>query len=427
MKVMEPRVVKIVNPEKSLIYHVDMAQKASYDLSYLVKYMRSASEVKRIEQEKRLAKAFEDQEAARRQAHLQAQNMAIQLHDASTVISLLYRVHKAKKIVQQKRLQNKIEALGKELKSLSKVCIPLQRRYRIYSTVAWLNKRGVKFKVGRKRKKKRYEPVTDKISFDELEVRINYELRQRQINDRKNNFYRLYEKHVKAVLLLDTNIAYWLKQFKKAEEFEAPLVEIREKYFKAHDEQSQITAALKPTMDPKAYEVLETELKVLMIPVDAADARLSNCRNVRQWITQILRSAYRRKAILEERLRDTIKRLEWVALESFLVSRIEFHMTVRRKMLKAFPSMKGAVLWLDRYIRYAAEHLAALDAQQETILLEEINKIDRDYHAALEYDSLMEELHQVSPLHIFCNFLFLEILISFFPPPHRVSFYPLTY
>jgi hypothetical protein len=46
MQIMEPRVVKYKAVSTSLTYHVDMAGSVAHDLSYLVKYMRSAGEVR---------------------------------------------------------------------------------------------------------------------------------------------------------------------------------------------------------------------------------------------------------------------------------------------------------------------------------------------------------------------------------------------
>lgn len=97
MRVVEPRIVKIKEVSKSLIYHVDLAEKYSHDIQYLVKYLRSASEVKRLELEKRLSLEFEQQEEIRRKAFLKASQESHNKHEAATKISLLYRVLKAKR------------------------------------------------------------------------------------------------------------------------------------------------------------------------------------------------------------------------------------------------------------------------------------------------------------------------------------------
>ena len=97
MKIVEPRIIKIKEVSKSLIYHVDLAEKYSHDVQYLVKYLRSATEVKRLEQEKRLAVEFEQQEEIRRKAFLKASQEGHNKQEAATKISLLYRVAKAKR------------------------------------------------------------------------------------------------------------------------------------------------------------------------------------------------------------------------------------------------------------------------------------------------------------------------------------------
>jgi hypothetical protein len=105
-----------------------------------------------------------------------------------------------------------------------------------------------------------------------------------------------------------------------------------------------------------------------------------------------LRANYRRKSAAEERYQDTCARIEWISLESGIVSCMEFEMKLRLDMFASDPNFGLVVGWLRRYSNYAAGHQAQLDAQQETVLLEELNRLDRDEHSTVEYNSLLQEL-----------------------------------
>jgi hypothetical protein len=55
-------VIEVKEVSTSLVFNIDMANKVFHDLSYLIKYMRSASEVKRIQEEKLEEKEQEEVE-----------------------------------------------------------------------------------------------------------------------------------------------------------------------------------------------------------------------------------------------------------------------------------------------------------------------------------------------------------------------------
>lgn len=396
MEIMEPRIVKVKDVSKTLIYHIDMAKKASYDLGSLVKYMKSSSEVKRINDEKKAAKEFEAQEEARRIAFLKAQDEDEDKHIAVTKIACIVRRYKAKKLVNDKRDQIRLEEAAFDMADLELSCIPFQKLFRQASTREWFSQRGVKYKLNRVRPKKRrlkQEGEEDTINQTDLRARINYEIRQRRLQSRKKVFHNLIQKYAKTMQMLDCNIEYWLAidgTLPPEIEF---LQGMRVDYYKEHEEQSQETAAQKPLVTPYEYEKLEKELKRLLIRAEACDAKIENNKNLRWWIAQHMRSAYRRKAVLQIRIADCYSRLEWVSLEAALLGRIEMQMQFRIDKLSEINSMKIIVDWLTKHLDYAQIHSASLDAQQETILLEECNRLDRDYSAGLEYDSLLQELY----------------------------------
>jgi hypothetical protein len=55
--------------------------------------------------------------------------------------------------------------------------------------------------------------------------------------------------------------------------------------------------------------------------------------------------------------------------------------------------------WLTKYIALTSKHQATLDTKQETILQEEINRLDMDAMVTAEYDGLMEEFFQTVAAH----------------------------
>ena len=115
--------------------------------------------------------------------------------------------------------------------------------------------------------------------------------------------------------------------------------------------------------------------------------------NMRWWIAQHLRNAYRRRSGLKTRLKDTVDRLQWNLVESGIIGRVEVHCDARVEQFKPILGMGMATSWLQRYGEHPKTLQATLDAQQETILLEELNRLDRDRHQTLEFDSLLEELY----------------------------------
>lgn len=153
MTIMEPRVVQYKEVQTSLVYHIDMAQSVGHDLAYLIKYMRSAAEVKRIQREKQMLKEFEAQEEARRLAFLRAAEEMKDFHSAATLMNSLYRVAKAKRIVRGKRLQMKLEAALADESRYQNAIVCVQRIARMVSTRAWLHFFGKDFDPTKVRRK----------------------------------------------------------------------------------------------------------------------------------------------------------------------------------------------------------------------------------------------------------------------------------
>ena len=67
-------------------------------------------------------------------------------------------------------------------------------------------------------------------------------------------------------------------------------------------------------------------------------------------------------------------------------------MEERLTFLSKQSDMETVTDWIQKYHRYTLDHLIVIDALQESIIKEEISRIDRDRQKTIEFDSLAEEL-----------------------------------
>ncbi len=399
MEMFEPRVVHEAKVGKSLIFHLDMAQQASHDLKYLVKYMRSKGEVQRIQAEKKMAAEFEAAEEARRRAFLLAQGESNDRHSAATEISLLFRKKKSRRIVMEKRRQLALEKVTAEEGKFPVRWIGFQRLFRLYSTRRALAEmgKGYVFRLDGKRKGKRKigseAAEVPRDVRDKLNQRIAYENQQRRVTDREVMMEKLIQAHAQVITILDANIEYWVHMDEHLPTEIEHYEEHKGLVSKEHEELSSWTAAQKAEVHPDDYEILEGKLDAVYKKVECAQLCHENSINMRWWIAQHLRNAYRRRSALKVRLQDTIDRLKWNLVESGIISRVEVHCDARIKQFTPILGMGMATSWLQRYGEHPKTLQATLDAQQETILLEELNRLERDRHQTMEFDSLLEELY----------------------------------
>jgi hypothetical protein len=77
--------------------------------------------------------------------HLKALQENEDKHRAATKISLLYRRAKAKKYVQQRRHQKKLETTLFSMNKVEQSFVTFQRLFRRRSSVNWIAKFGVHF------------------------------------------------------------------------------------------------------------------------------------------------------------------------------------------------------------------------------------------------------------------------------------------
>lgn len=412
MSVMEPRVVHVQEVATSLVFNIDMANKVFHDLSYLIKYLRSGAEVKRIENEKKLKMQFDEVEERRRNAFLKAQQISADRHAAATILSLLYRVRKANAILVEKRRQFRLEGYLAQTRLVQYTWVPLQRAFREYSTKIWFYRRGVVLNrnnfnnnkniknnnVTKKAKRSGRKGISkvDKnvlVTEGDLNIRLTYEIRQRRVVQRQMMFTTLYEKHVQATLMVECNIYHWLHYLQaflpnKITQLQDLLVHFKH----VHERKVASTADAKPLLSVAAFEALERKCRRLSVRADFMHCRLENLETMQWWIFQHLRNCYRRAAANKASYEDSLQRLEWIAAESTSVGRIGYHIEERIKLLTERQNTKTVREWLVRYAKYVALHLASFDVQQQGILIEEIAKSERDIATTLELDNLLQEL-----------------------------------
>lgn len=114
-------------------------------------------------------------------------------------------------------------------------------------------------------------------------------------------------------------------------------------------------------------------------------------RNIQWWIAQYLRLCYRRLRIVEARFLDLCDQLTWIAKEAFVVNQVRTQLEVRMQNLPD-KYVKHMVAWTERFLEGNVLHAVSIDAQQESVLQEELDRLQRDELVVMETDSLLEEL-----------------------------------
>jgi hypothetical protein len=177
----------------------------SFSLSrYLVNFLKSASEVKRIRKERQLAQEMEEREI--KQA-IEAQKYAQEAgkkHAAATRIANLYREKAARKYVREKKNQQKMEVITSSLERYRRAAMKIQKRFRVYSVRKYfVTKVGVKFRIDFTKKKKKQTVLrSDKeearrlaIKKEAVRNRVEYDVQQRRFNQRNSMIFAIYSQY----------------------------------------------------------------------------------------------------------------------------------------------------------------------------------------------------------------------------------------
>lgn len=170
----------------------------------------------------------------------------------------------ARRVVAEKRLQLAIEAETVQHARMAGLLIPAQRLFRKFSTRLWFAQRGQVFKLFRARPKKRRMRLKGEapaIPFADTAARAAYEVQQRRASARSAQMETLLDRYGTCLAFLETNIAHWREMDARLPPVIARLDEVRDRRSAEHDKESQTTAALKATLPPHEYELLEKQVR----------------------------------------------------------------------------------------------------------------------------------------------------------------------
>eukprot|EP01038_Epipyxis_sp_PR26KG_P007862 gene7862-10671_t len=397
MAMIEPRLIEYKEVTKSLVFNIDSAQAISHDLKYLVKYLRSGAEVKRIQKDREMAKEFERQEEQRRIQYLKALEESKDRHNAATIISLLYRKNKARRIVNEKRKQLKLEKLYIFEKKFNQSIIKTQLIFRQFSTRKFLYLKGIKFR--KEFSKHTYQMRKSKSSSidrsllltnEELQSRIIYELTQRAANNKSELFGKLEEQVNSLKQMLVANIKFWINKSDSIIPIISELNKNRNILNEYHISESRNPNVLSQNSRQQIqHEIL---LRNIMTKIEALDIRIENCKNMRWWISQHLRTNYRRNKIIDVRFQDILERLEWIVHENIILSSIKYEMEEKINFHKKNKDTIHISTWISTYLNHVHNLQISFDSQQDSIIQDELLKLARDAELAAENDSLIVEL-----------------------------------
>lgn len=413
MTVMEPRVLATKEVSNTMVYHVDMAQRTMHDARLLVNIMKNASELKRIEQERKIAREMEEERLRQMIAAEKAAEESEDRHAAVTIIAGMFRAHKARRYVLQKRCQVHLEKALERKRVANEAIIVIQYNWRGFNTRKMLQENGFKMpssKALATAKKKRRNRKMKKLleaSISQTETlalkliaarRVQYEQLQRRKNDRVKLMHDVLMEYLTITQFLRAASNHWIandwRRIKLMEQLKEKMELESKVHFDLQKEAGIMEAGLTPSEKKTSAEYLDlqTRAKQSFEKIKTYDARRSVCKNIGDWIVMVVRSHLRRKSIVEERFSDMIRRLQWLAVENANVNRISGQLDARKAAVAHKKSFGNVVRWMAKYSRLTGLLCANLDAQQESILKDGLSKLVSDHKNCMELESLASEL-----------------------------------
>ena len=127
---------------------------------------------------------------------------------------------------------------------------------------------------------------------------------------------------------------------------------------------------------------------------------LANYLRIQKWIAQCVRANCRRLSLIKERFLDTTSRLAWLAREHAMVSRVLFHIDYRLQRGAISSELLMPMEWLTAHRAFTCDVLNALDAQHESLLLEEISKLKADSDNLSDQDRILQGMQESIHLDI---------------------------
>ena len=410
--------------EKSLTYHVEMAHHISQTLQHIVRNMHNRSEVTRIRKEKELKEEMERREKEDAEARHRSLAADRTQFDAANRIASIFYYRKANKVVEEKRIRKQLEAYSKEKQHLTRQVTTIQRSFRLFFT----RKHIASF---RKRRRTSYNPTdVNQLSrthggqrrFENLSELLRYEIKQRRVVEREGLAFDMLTRYNRVCQMHTTNIEFWLKRIGEISlrmgKLEQTRVGFRDEQERAlsslSNDGSSLTSVSKQSRSRRARTTRvgssisvgsdasvtpltpeqELKLKAIRLAISNAEHLIENCKNQRSWITHVLRSHCRRLSLTKVRFADVVARLSWLPKEQAVLSRVLVNIKVRETHLKGSKDSHLALQWLHTHHDLVSNVAMALDAQQESILMDEIASLASEEKTLVELNSLLTNLCQ---------------------------------
>eukprot|EP01031_Cornospumella_fuschlensis_P025232 gene25232-30474_t len=155
----------------------------------------------------------------------------------------------------------------------------------------------------------------------------------------------------------------------------------------------------------KRYNCTPKQLeKILHMKYEHMDSRVEIYSNIVWWIVQVVRLFYRRLGVLKVRYADTVNRLHYIYSEFQQLDRIYSY--VKERVSDANFD-QNALSWVKEQMVLVSKQLIMLDAAQESLLKEEMTKMESNNKEMSVFSTLLSELIQSQLVN---NQLFGEVI-----------------
>ena len=179
----------------------------AYCFRYLVGFLKSQSEINRIQKERMIKKEMEELAEKRKEQAAAAALVEKHVHDAATTIANAFRKKQAKKYVSKKRHQSILEKCAQEVMEVNRAATVIQARFRTYSVRNYFFRVvGERFRVNFKKRKKRREKKSEaeelkrfNLKKKRIRDRVLIDLHERRLNDRNKLIADIYDEYAIAV------------------------------------------------------------------------------------------------------------------------------------------------------------------------------------------------------------------------------------
>ena len=257
--------------------------------------------------------------------------------------------------------------------------------------------------------------------FDQLADLLSFEIKQRRTVEREGMVHELLRRHDSLCQRLVTNIEFWLRRYGEVSLKMARAEQTRIAFNLEHekllggqsaDDGSVASLSKKPrgrraraaarasssasmsSVTSRAPLTADQELssKGLLLAASSAEHIAENCSTQRSWISHTIRATCRRLSLMRERFLDVISRLAWLPREQAVMARVVANIKIRLKWLERSKDSQLALEWLREHLQYATDIAIALDAQQESLILDEMAKLVSEERTFLDLDMLLTHL-----------------------------------